>query len=121
MATSTIAQPTRFHRTLNLDEAAEFLGIHKQTLRVRAKLGEIPGARVGRAWRFIEEDLVNHLRSLYAQSRQVPQGTIMENSLWVPINAATSGGSGSRTQTETKYADLLGLGKNGKRRSLKTD
>ena len=37
-------------RTMGLKEAAEFLRVHPEELRRRAKAGHIPGAKVGRAW-----------------------------------------------------------------------
>jgi len=52
-------------KMLNLNEAAEFLHIHPTTLQGKAKSGEIPGAKPGRAWVFIEEDLVAWVRSRY--------------------------------------------------------
>jgi excisionase family DNA binding protein len=39
--------------TLNLKQAAALLKIHPVTLQEKAKAGEIPGAKVGRAWVFI--------------------------------------------------------------------
>ena len=40
-----------------LPEAAEFLRVHPETLRQLARTGKMPGAKVGRAWVFLEEDL----------------------------------------------------------------
>ena len=60
--------------TLNLDEAARFLKIHRETLRRRAKAGEIPGAKIGRSWVFIESDLESHIRSQYAVNWRAIQG-----------------------------------------------
>lgn len=37
-------------RTLDLTEAAAFLGLHPHTLQARAKAGQIPGAKIGREW-----------------------------------------------------------------------
>ena len=108
------------NEVLTLQETADFLKLHVQTVRRLLKEEKLPGVRVGNRWRVLKSELVDYLRTPYADRRQVPQGTTMENSSWVPINAATCGGSGSRTQKETKYADLLGLGTNGKRRSLKS-
>lgn len=51
--------------TLTLPEAAKLLRVHKTTLRLRAAAGDVPGAKVGRAWTFIESDLLAHLRSQY--------------------------------------------------------
>lgn len=41
----------------NIAQAAEFLKIHPDTLAARARAGKIPGARVGRAWVFLPEQL----------------------------------------------------------------
>jgi len=45
------------NRTLGLQQAATFLRGHPEELRRRAKAGHIPGAKVGRAWVFLEDDL----------------------------------------------------------------
>jgi len=50
--------------TLDLKQAAHFLRLHPEELRRRAKAGRIPGAKVGRAWIFLEEDLAAYVRSL---------------------------------------------------------
>ena len=60
-------------RTLSLPEAANFLKMHPEELRRRAKAGFIPGAKAGRAWVFIDIDLAEWLRSLYAAPRQALQ------------------------------------------------
>ena len=62
-------------RTLNLQEAAAFLRLHPEELRKRAKAGRIPGAKVGRSWVFVDEDLASYLRSLYGRPRQALQVT----------------------------------------------
>lgn len=41
-------------KTMNLESAAEFLGLHPDTLQARAKSGQIPGAKIGKEWRFIK-------------------------------------------------------------------
>jgi hypothetical protein len=57
-------------KTLNLSEAAAFLHMHPEELRTRAKRGVIPGAKIGRRWVFIEDDLAEYIRSLYPVKRQ---------------------------------------------------
>ena len=42
--------------TLDLKQAAEFLKMHPVTLQCKAKAGEIPGAKPGKSWVFIDED-----------------------------------------------------------------
>jgi excisionase family DNA binding protein len=97
-------------RTLGLVEAAAFLRTHPETLRQLARAGRIPGSKVGRAWVFIEEDLVEYVRSLYSQPRQALRVTLgKEVDLCHFANAGQSGGSTSSPQPENEYADLLGL------------
>lgn len=45
---------------LTAAEAAEFLKISTRTVMRLARNGQLPGARIGREWRFLEEDLRCH-------------------------------------------------------------
>ncbi len=96
-------------KTLGLQQAAAFLHCHPEELRRRAKTGAIPGAKVGRAWVFLEDDLAAYLRSLYAQPRQALQVTLRKESLCHFANAAVSGGSTFACQPGSEYVDLLRL------------
>jgi len=40
-----------------LEQAANKFGIHKETLRKKAKAGKINGFRVGNQWRFTDQDI----------------------------------------------------------------
>jgi len=42
---------------LTLEEAAAYLRVHPRTLRLRASEGVIPGAKIGRVWRFHKRQL----------------------------------------------------------------
>ncbi len=53
--------------TLDLIQAAEFLRVSRETMLELADAGELFGAKIGRAWVFLESDLVDYL---VAQSRQ---------------------------------------------------
>jgi excisionase family DNA binding protein len=106
--------------TLGLQEAANFLRCHPEELRRRAKAGVIPGAKVGRAWVFLADDLAAYVRSLYPQRRQALQVTLRKEMECHFANAAVSGGSTSTPQTESEYADLLRLPTRPKRRSFTT-
>ena len=55
-------------RAFDLDEAAAFLHMNAEELRARAKRGIIPGAKIGRRWVFLEDDLVELIRSKYPAS-----------------------------------------------------
>lgn len=59
--------------SLSLEEAAAFLGVHPVTLQAMAKSGQVRGAKIGRAWRFLDVDLVTHVRANYASSNNHTQ------------------------------------------------
>ena len=110
-------------KTLNLDEAAAFLHVHKEELRVRAKCGVIPGARVGRRWIFLEHDLISYVRSLYPVQRQALQSDIEKGADTCHFASlkATSGGLISTRRMEREYAEALGLEAGRRRRNTMTD
>ena len=95
-------------RTLSLPEAANFLGIHKETARRLAACHEMPAAKIGRSWRFLEEDLVTYLRSLYSEATS--QGVVNRRSktTWHSTNVTKSIGLTSTT-TAREYNEALGL------------
>ena len=53
--------------TVDLIQAAAFLRISRETMLELADAGEVFGAKIGRAWVFLESDLIEYL---VAQSRQ---------------------------------------------------
>jgi hypothetical protein len=97
-------------KTFNLPEAADFLHMHQEEVRTRAKRGLIPGAKIGRRWVFIEDDLAEFVRSLYPVKRQALPVTKTNLE-----GADRSGGSLSRTIKE--YEKLLGLNSTRRRTS----
>ncbi len=112
--------PSGGRKTHNLAGAAHFLRIHPEELRQRAKAGRVPGAKIGRAWVFLEDDLVAYLRSHYPSPRQALQVTLGKEVECHLSNATQSGGSKSELPTESEYADLLGLEAKPSRRSTTT-
>jgi excisionase family DNA binding protein len=68
--------------TLNLEQAAQFLRLHPDTLRARAAAGDVPGAKPGKEWVFLREDLATYLRSLYKGKWQAPHGSEEESISW---------------------------------------
>src|SRR5437868_9537659 len=62
--------------TMDLKQAAELLTMHREEVRRRARVGQLPGAKAGKRWVFIAEDLVAYLRSLYASPRQALRVTL---------------------------------------------
>jgi hypothetical protein len=98
--------------TFTLMQAAAFLKVHPEELRQRAKAGLIPGAKVGRAWVFLEDDLAAYLRSLYSRHRQALQVTLRkEVEACHFADVVQSGGSMSSPHPGNEYAALLGLTK----------
>ncbi|WP_154820145.1 helix-turn-helix domain-containing protein [Duganella zoogloeoides] len=94
--------------TLNLLQASAFLHIHKEELRKRAKQGLIPGVKIGRAWIFLEEDLVAYIRAHYPEPRQAMRVTLgKEYQSCHSTSAETPGGSASRRRQESALDTLL--------------
>ncbi|MBX3694213.1 MAG: helix-turn-helix domain-containing protein [Steroidobacteraceae bacterium] len=95
-------------KTLNLQQAAALLLIHPVTLQAKARAGEIPGAKPGRRWVFVEDDLRAYLRAQYA--RRALQGDSMENVQCRSTDARIhlTGGSSCPT-TAARYSEALGL------------
>ena len=56
-------------RTLSLIECADFLNVHETTAQEMAKDGTLPGAKIGRSWVFLEEDLIDYVRSEVRRQR----------------------------------------------------
>lgn len=95
--------------TFTLQQAAEFLKIHPVTLLEKAKTGEVPGAKIGKRWVFLEIDLVDVIRSQYP--RRALQGGHERSSTCHSSNARIHriGGSNSRPATDDAYSKALGL------------
>jgi len=92
--------------TLNLKEAASFLKIHPQTLRTRAIAGELPGAKIGKSWVFIKEDLAHVIRSRYIGSGRASLSK-GDNLCFTDDPILKTGGANSPHQTDKRYEELL--------------
>ena len=92
--------------TLDLQAAAAFLHIHPVTLQEKARAGEIPGAKIGKCWVFLDVDLIEHIRSQYP--RRVLQSERKELEPCHSTNAMTHRIGGSRSATaEQQYSAAL--------------
>ncbi|QDQ40269.1 helix-turn-helix domain-containing protein [Legionella geestiana] len=97
-------------KTFNIDEAAQFLGAHKETIRRQAACGELPAVKIGRGWRFIEQDLVTYMRSRYA-GVVTSQGAVnvkRSSKKWRFTKEIQRGGLVSPI-TDREYNEVLGL------------
>lgn len=65
-------------KTLDIDECAEFLKVNSATAFEMAGTGELPGARIGAAWVFLEDDLVEYLRALVRSQRRQRQAAPLD-------------------------------------------
>ena len=77
-------------KTLDLHQAAAFLHLHPDTLQRRAKAGDVPAAKPGKSWVFLEEDLVTYLRQLQTQPRQTGKGETQCSTNVVSFGGLTS-------------------------------
>jgi excisionase family DNA binding protein len=104
-------------RTLNVAEAALLLKVHPKTLQRLARVGDIPGCKVGRAWVFVEQLLLDTLVS--KSTARVSVVDLREKSECRSTDARTHpvGGSNSRpfAASRSLYSKALGLPTSGRR------
>jgi excisionase family DNA binding protein len=95
-------------RVLTLTEAAVFLHITPEGLRKKAIKGEIPGAKIGKRWCFLENDLVECIRSFYPSAAKTSWGVTQTNrrTLWHSTKEKISGGLVLAT-VDKEYSKLL--------------
>ncbi|TPG21751.1 DNA-binding protein [Sphingomonas koreensis] len=92
---------------LSVDEAAAVLKVHPNTVRAWVRAGRIPGAKIGRGWRFIEADLVAATRQRYSAPARMQLSAFQEEALWHSGNVQTSTTSISQHRTERALDALL--------------
>lgn len=54
---------------LTADEAADLLRVSTKTVLALARVGALPGTKVGRAWRFLRTDLVAYVHGSQVERR----------------------------------------------------
>ena len=92
-------------KTLTTKEAAGLLKMTETSIKVKAKAGEIPGAKIGNKWVFLEVDLEAFIRSQY----KCAQGDTEEICRSTNVKIRPTGGSKSHRQVESEYSKALGL------------
>lgn len=65
--------------TFDVDECAAFLKVHSNTVLELAAKGELPGAKIGRAWIFVEDDVVDYLRAKVREQTMARKLTIEQS------------------------------------------
>ncbi|HEX9173099.1 MAG TPA: helix-turn-helix domain-containing protein [Telluria sp.] len=106
--------------TLDLQQAAAFLKMHPEEVRRRARLGLLPGAKPGKSWVFIEEDLAAWIREQYRKPQAAPPAIKRNLTEWHSINAAARGGSILQRPQESELDALLKQATKPKRRNSTT-
>ena len=94
--------------TYNIDETAAILGAHKETVRRLAASGQLPGIKIGKRWKFIEQDLVVYIRSKYAPGVTSQGAVHRSEQQWRFTKEIQLGGLASPTK-EKEYREALGL------------
>lgn len=85
-------------KTLNIEQAAALLHMHRYTVMQKVHAGKIPAAKPGKRWVFIEDDLLAYLRGQYRPVQSVPSmGSDAPASLPNLVNL------------DKQYRDALGL------------
>ena len=108
--------------TLDIEQAAKLLKISTGALSHKARAGVIKAAKPGKRWVFIEEDLIDYIRSLYRTPRQTPlMGGDIGHAQCHSTNEVKLGGFASPLQREKEYVALLELKTKNKRKNSKTD
>ena len=100
-------------KTLDLIEAANYLRIHPDTLQRRAASGEIPGAKPGKCWVFLDVDLADWLRAHYKTQRNEPQPLWDSSAVMESITSRSS-------VTDAELSALLAPATKHKRRNSMT-
>lgn len=62
-------------KTLKLEDAAAFLMISADTMKDLAADGSVPGAKIGKAWIFTDEDLEQYVRDAVRRQTAERRGT----------------------------------------------
>ena len=108
--------------TLDLQQAAAFLKMHPEEVRRRARSGQLPGAKAGKRWVFIDTDLADYLRSFYAGYRQALRVTLRKGvtDACHSTNAVERGGLDSPLRAASELDALLALPTRQKLRSCTT-
>ncbi len=58
-------------KLLKAEEAATYLGVHVETIRRLARSGGLPAMKVGRGWRFRDDELIRWAKSRHEHSKMI--------------------------------------------------
>jgi excisionase family DNA binding protein len=73
-------------KTFDVAACADFLKIHRTTVLKLVASGDLPGAKIGRAWVFLETDLIDYIRNaIRSQSHVTTKPQVTEAMRAEPI------------------------------------
>lgn len=97
-------------KTMGIKEAAAFLMVHPVTLYRMAERGEVPAAKPGKKWVFIDVDLAEWIRSKYAVQASLSDSRERSNVCHsTGEKIRLRGGSNSLPRMEDEYNKALKL------------
>ena len=94
-------------QTLDLNEAALMLRIHPVTLLKKVRSGEIPAAKPGKRYVFLDLDLVEYVRSNYVWQALQSDSEEVIKCHSTSAKTRRSGGSKSPSAVESRYNEVL--------------
>ena len=95
-------------KTYDINEVADFLKVDRTTALQLAADGVLPGAKVGRAWVFLEDELVNYLRDVTRAQTQGRRAQIEACNALRIAQPPLSRTAGSRRRTPPELPELAG-------------
>ncbi|MBT0667291.1 helix-turn-helix domain-containing protein [Novosphingobium profundi] len=102
-----VSPPPDHGALLNLKQAADFIGVHPNTLRSYVREGIIRGAKLGRDWRFQQADLVADVQARYSAPARMRLSADRKEAQWHSGSVQTYTTSNSQHRTERSLDILL--------------
>lgn len=114
-----MSAPSQDQITTDLEGAAAILQAHPETVRSQAAAGIIPGRKVGRAWVFIVQDLLDFIRQGYSGPALGQRGPQEEPHQWNSNREEKTASitAVSRPQVGAEYLKVVELATTGRRRN----
>ncbi|WP_083813960.1 helix-turn-helix domain-containing protein [Neisseria shayeganii] len=102
-------------KMLTVSGAAKWLSLHEETVRLKARTGQIPAHKKHGQWYFFEDELDEHIRSGNNAARQEAAHErrqscpVKKSSEFTGVKVGAGGTTRLPHQTEKEYASMLKL------------
>lgn len=108
--------------TFDLESAAHFLKMHPDTLQRKAAAGEIPGAKVGKNWVFVNIHLADFIREQYCARQPEREGACGKEDEWHFKEQKVDGSMLTlQPRVDAEYESLLAPKTKPRRKSITTN